>query len=119
MREPEIINHKGKEIVYLNYSNLKTKEEIEYMTVQGSKIIRSKPLNGALSLVNLEGMHFNNEIKNSIAQNLKINQPHVKKSAAYGLTGLLGAFFAGYVKITGRDVKPCKSQTEALDFLTS
>lgn len=119
MREAEIIKHNGKEIVFLNYSNLKTKEEIEYLTVNASKIIRSKPLKTVLSLVNLEGMHFNNEIKSVIADNLKLNQPHVKKSAAYGLTGLLGAFFAGYIKLTGREVKPCKSQDEAIQFLTS
>ena len=70
-------------------------------------------------MVNLEGMYFNNEIKSIIANNLKINKPHIKKSAAYGLTGLVGAFFAGYVKLTGRDVKPCKSKEEAMEYLTA
>lgn len=119
MREPEVIRHNGREVIYLNYSNLKTIEEIEFVTNKASEIIRSKPLNTALTLVNLEGMHFNNEIKNMIAANLKQNKPHVKSSAAFGLTGLLGAVFSTYVKVTGRDVKPCKSKEEGLTFLTS
>ena len=42
MREPEIIRHNGKEIIFLDYSHLRSKDEIEHLTVNGSKIIRSK-----------------------------------------------------------------------------
>lgn len=119
MRGPEIIKQNGKEVIYLNYSNLRSMEEIEHLTLTGSKLIRSKPAGSVLTVVNLDGMHFNNDIKNMIAGNLKINKPHIKKSAAFGLTGLLGAFFAGYVKLTGREIKSCKSLEEALSYLTA
>ncbi|MBN1926423.1 MAG: hypothetical protein JW798_11360 [Prolixibacteraceae bacterium] len=119
MREPEVIQKNGKEVIYLNYSNLKSRDEIEYLTLTGSKLIRSKPLNSVLTMVNLDGLFFNNDIKNMIADNLKKNKPHVKKTAAFGLTGLLGAFFSGYVKITGRNIESCKNIDEALEYLTS
>ena len=117
MRNPEIIQYKGHEIIYLDYSNLRDRDEIVQMIIDGSELIRSKPLNSVLSLVNMENMFFNNEIRNILSDNVKKNTPHVKMSSVYGLNGLISIMYNSFLKLSGRNVKSFKTREEALEYL--
>lgn len=119
MRKPEIIQYKGHQVIYLDYSNLKDKEEIIRMVFDGSELIRSQPLNTVLSLVNMENMFFNNEIRNVITENVKKNTPHVKMSAVYGLNGLISIMFNSFLRMSGRNVKSFRTREDALEYLIS
>ena len=117
MRKPEIIIYQGNEIIYLDFTGLKDKEEILKLEGDGSKMIRSHIPKSALTLTNLEGMHFNNDIKKYFEECVVANTPFVKASAVIGLSGLISIFYNGFVKLTRRDVKSFKSKDEALEYL--
>ena len=119
MRKPEIIYHKGKEIVFLDYSDLKIPKEIIQLTQDGSALIRKKPVNSVLSLVSIENMFFNNQIRNEMHNNVKLNNPHVKKSVVYGLNGLVILLYNSFLRFTGRNMKSVKTREEALEYLVS
>ncbi|MCF8359147.1 MAG: hypothetical protein K9H26_10335 [Prolixibacteraceae bacterium] len=119
MRKPEKILHKGKEITFLDYSNLKTKDEITQLLKDGSAYIRSKPKGSVLSLVNVENMFFNNDIRVMMTENVKYNSPHIKKSAVFGLTGLITIMFKSFLMISGRNMKAFNTKEAAMDYLVS
>ncbi|MFA9389845.1 MAG: hypothetical protein ACERKD_08550 [Prolixibacteraceae bacterium] len=119
MRKPEIITYKGKTIVFLDYSNLKTSNEIIALIDEGSTLIRSKPVNSVLSMVSVQNMYFNNEVRNALQENVKMNNPHVKKSVVYGLNGLISVMYNSFIKFTGRNMKSVKTKEEALEYLVS
>lgn len=119
MRKPEIITYKGKTIVFLDYSNMKAADEIIALINEGSKLIRSKPATSVLSLVSVENMFFNNDIRNALQENVKLNNPHVKKSVVYGLNGLISVMYNSFIKFTGRNMRSVKTKEEALEYLIS
>jgi len=119
MRKPEIIMHQGKEIVYIDLSGLREVAEIFKLEDESAALIQSRGLNKTLTLTNMEGMFFNNEIRSHFAEVVKNNTPYVKASAVIGLSGLISIMYNGFVSLTGRNVKSFKSRAEALEYLTS
>lgn len=119
MRKPESILFKGHEIVYIDYSNLNDKEDIFQVIDEGSTYIRSKPNGSVLSLVNMENMFFNNEIRSYLADNVKLNNPHIRRSAVFGLKGLISIMYKSFLLLTGRDAKSFNTKEEAMEYLIS
>lgn len=117
MRKPEIINYNGHNIVYLDFSNMKIKDEIMKLEADGAKMIRSFPKASVLTLTNMENMFFNNEIRSYFSEIVKGNTPYVKASAVIGLTGLIGIMYNSFVAITGRNIKSFKTKEDALNYL--
>jgi len=118
MRQPEVINHKGKTILYLDFTNMKDKDEIMKLESDGAAYIRKQPLNSILTLTNMEGMFFNNELKKFFEETAKGNAPYVKTGAVIGMTGLISIMYNAFVSVTGRNIKSLKNKQEALDYLT-
>jgi len=87
MRKPEIITYKGKTVIYIDFTNMKDKDEIMKLEKEGSDLIRSHALNSVYTLTNMEGMFFNNELKKWFEEIVKINAPHVRAGAVIGMTG--------------------------------
>lgn len=114
MRKPEIIYSGEKSIVYLDFSGLKTKEEIIEQLNSFGRYIQTQPLNSVVTLTNLDGMYFNTEIFNAFTSYVKKNNPHVRESAVIGMKGLMQIFYKGFVKVTGRNIKVCNTKDEAL-----
>lgn len=119
MKKPEIIRHNGKEIIYLNFSNIKKKDQIIDLEVAGGELIQQQKFNTALVLTNMENMYFNNEIRTVFIQIAKENAPNIKGAAVIGLYGLISYMYKGFLIATGRNIKLFKSKEEALEYLTS
>jgi hypothetical protein len=117
MRKPEIISYKGKSIVYLDFTNMKDKDEIMKLESDGANYIRSQQLNSVYTLTNMEGMFFNNELKKYFEDIAKGNTPYVKAGVVVGMTGLISIMYNAFVTVTGRAIKSCKSKDEGLEYL--
>jgi len=117
MRKPEIIHYKGKDVVYIDLSNLKSNDEIIQLEKQASEMIRSRPVKSVYTLTNMEGMFFNNDIKSFFEDAVKHNAPFVCCGAVIGLSGLITIFYNAFLKITGRNIKSFRTKEEALEYL--
>jgi hypothetical protein len=118
-RTPRIIEYKGIQIVYLDYSNIKKIDDIFSFLDKAGAFIRSHQPNSIYTLTNLEGMHFNNEIFNRFIAYVKANNPHVKASAVVGMGGMMQIFYNTFTKVTGRNVRAFSSDIEAKEYLVS
>jgi hypothetical protein len=119
MAGSKIINHKGKEIVFNDYAQLKTAESVQKVIKQAAEIIQVQKPATVLSLINFEGTHFNKPIINALSKAAQDNKPYIKASAIYGVSGLGRIIIDGVIKLTGRNLPTFSSEEEAKDYLVS
>jgi hypothetical protein len=105
MARTQTILFKGKQIYLMDFSNIKNSQEISTIINEATKHIRNQPLASVFTLTNLEGMHFNNEIRELFHDFIKGNKPFVKAGAVIGLSSLQQLIYNGLMKMTGRDIK--------------
>ncbi|TCO06929.1 hypothetical protein [Natronoflexus pectinivorans] len=117
MKRCDFIECKGVRIFYIDFSNLKNIEEIKAVINESKNFIRSQPPKSMINLANIEGMHFNGEIKELFVEYVKGNANHVFQSAIIGVDGLRRIVFNGVLKLTGRDVRCLESKQAAMDWL--
>ena len=119
MKKTESINYKGKNILYLDFSNMKNKEEIICLEKDGSTLIRSQNLNSVYTLTNMDGMFFNSDIKKFFEEMVKLNAPYVRAAAVIGMSGLISVMYNAFVTVTGRNIKSFRTKEDALEYLIS
>jgi hypothetical protein len=117
-RAPRIIYYNQKRIVYIDFSNLKKTEEIYTLMSDATRFIGANLPKSVLTLTNLSGMHFNNEIFNRLISCVKTNSPYVKSSAVVGMSSMMQIFNNSFKKLTERNVKAFSTELEAKKFLT-
>ncbi len=117
MPRTQQILHGGKKIFHMDFTNLTNVQDIKGVINESVKHIRSQPANSTLTLTDINGMHFSNEIKDLFSDFIKGNKPYVKAGAVVGLNGLQQILYNGLMKITGRDIKSFSSIQTAKDWL--
>jgi len=117
MNRAQIITHKGINIFYMDFSNLRSVEEISETIKSSIAYIRNRPQGTVVGLTNIENMFFNNDVKNEFYTFLKDNKPYMKKSAVFGMSGLARILFNSLMKITGRDVRSFETMEQAKAYL--
>jgi hypothetical protein len=119
MDRVQIIQHQGKKILYIDFTSLDSVDLISSVLQEVKTYVHAQPPFSVYSLVNVEGMHFNNKVKEMFTEVVKSNKPYVKASAVIGVSGLLQIMFNGLMKITGREVKSFNSLELAKNWLVS
>jgi hypothetical protein len=119
MKRSQIIQHQGKNIFYMNFSGLRTEEEIKHVISESKLFIRSQISQSVYGLANIENMHFNNEIKELFSDFVKGNKEYMVASAVLGVSGLKQIVFNGLMKMTGREVKSFNNINVAKDWLVA
>ena len=117
MNRTTLINYKGKKIFSMDFSGLSTLEEIESVILVSKDFIHNQKDKSLLTLTNMDGMHFNNEIKNVFTDFIGSNKKYVIAGGVLGLSGLLRIIYNGVNRFTGRDIKSFEAQSEALEWL--
>ncbi len=115
----EIISHKGKDIVLVDYKNIAEDQMLEVLK-EGTSVVYERGKGGekVLTLINMEntriGLTFINESKEYTMPCL----PYVKKAAMIGLTGLKGTMLDIYNRwVPKGGIKRFATKEEALDWL--
>lgn len=121
MKRVEIIKYKGKEIVYMDFSNLEIKQYDEFKaTIEDAKnILKTYPLASALTLVNFLNLRFSTQFLAELKELTFHNKPYVKSGAVFGVQGLQKVVFDAVMKLTGRDLPIFNSKEEGLDWLST
>jgi len=119
MGKTGIINHKGREIFYIDFSNSKNQDEVFLTINEASKYITSQKENSLYLLTNLSNAFFNSAVKNRMKEYLEQNKPYTKKSAVFGMNGLIRILYNGLMKLTRRDVRSFETEEQAKDYLVN
>jgi len=119
MKQPEIISHQGTRIFYMDFSGMRNVDEIDELIRFSKDYIRYQPEKSVITLSNIEGMHFNAEVKNMFSEFISGNKMYVSHGAVVGINGLQRIVYNGIMKLTGRDLRSFESIESAKDWLVS
>lgn len=119
MRKPELISYKGKTISYMDFSNLKTIDEIDSLIKLSKAYIHNQTTFSVLALTNIDGIHFNSNIKGMFSDFVGSNKPFVKASAVIGISGLVRIVYNAVTRLNGRDVRSFDTDILAKEWLAS
>jgi hypothetical protein len=90
MSRISVISHEGKNIIYIDFSNMKTsqKEEVYKLFNDANALISKNLPKSARIVTNLTNLGFDKEMSNGFKIYASNNTPYVKASALVGVTGL-------------------------------
>lgn len=103
--EVKILNHKGKNILYLNVSYgdmLDKKQEVLDLIEEAKSYIAKQAPNSLLTLTNATGLRFSMELVNTLKEFTTHNQPFIKAAAIVGVTGLQKIAYDTVIKFISR-----------------
>ncbi|WP_109830528.1 hypothetical protein [Reichenbachiella versicolor] len=112
------IEHKGKKILYCDYSGLRKSEQmLEVLHEVQSEMLKSNEPVCTISFV--EGSFGSAEFMSQAKEFSKKNSHIIAKEAVLGIEGLKKILLNGYVTFTGAKsrLKTFDSEEEALDWL--
>ena len=103
----------------MDFSNIRTKEEITELIEFSKKQIRTQPPNSLYTLTTIANMHFNNEIRDLFTDFVKGNKPYVKAGSVVGISGMQTIVYNAVMRISGRNLKALGTIEQAKDWLAS
>lgn len=120
MERGSFITHKGKEIYFINYSNIKFEEEF-LEAIRSTNAFREKVRNlgkkDLLMLVDVSDSYIYGQAFSEIKRSGKITQSLTKKTAVVGVTGAKKTFLDMVNIFTSLNVKAFDRIEEAKDWL--
>jgi len=119
MKRVHLLKHEGKSIIYMDFTALKDISIIEEIINEARIYIRKQPSKSVLTLSDIEGMHFNADIKSVFFDFVKGNKEYVAYGAVVGLSGLQRIVYNGIMKLAGRDVRSFETMELAKMWLVS
>jgi hypothetical protein len=112
----QIIEHKGKRITYLDFSNCDRKKVVD-MLAEIQPLIKAQPPKSVLTLVNVDRLVFNTEILKAFQSFTAENKPFVKAGAVLGIKGLQKVAYDAVMKIAERNLPMFNTYEEAIEWL--
>lgn len=108
----KIVEFKDVEIVYTDVSFSTIEDTMAIMDVNHD-IIRGKPLNSVLSLVNVKQVSVNGPLLAKLRKNIKRNNPNILATAVIGLNSFTKVMLDTLIAFTGRKIIALDSYEEA------
>lgn len=114
------IEYKGKEIYYVDYSNLKTSEDfiaVIKSTNSFREQLKSSGKRNLLMLVNITGSYVYGDVLDALKKSGKITKELTKKEAIVGATGAKKILLQISQLFTGMQLRPFETTDEAKEWL--
>jgi hypothetical protein len=103
-------------ILYTNLAGARS-EEIISICQKSRQLMQTLPENSVFSLINIQGIHLNNESLLVIKETMRANRAFVKVSALFGLEGLTKTLIQIVTVFSGREVKVFADLEKAKQWL--
>jgi len=116
VKRVQVIDYKGKEIVYLDFSDCNVGEIFQVIKM-AQKIIRIQPLNSVLTLTNVTGTKYNREVIKAMKEFANGNKPFVKAGAVIGIDGLKRIVYDAITRFAERNLPAFDDIEKAKDWL--
>lgn len=118
----KFIDHKGKQIYYVDYSNIKTSEEF-LAIIKSTNIFREKlkhdGMKDLLMLVNISGSFVYGDVLVEIKKAASLTKELIAKEAIVGITGSKKILLKVLQSFSKMDFKIFDTEEEAMEWLVS
>ena len=119
MERARYLAHRGKRILYVDYSGIRTVEELEGAARQATSMVQAEPPNSVLALLDLNGVPFGLRLVRMLGEAAAANVDFVRARAVVGLPETERPTLGAVADFTGRPLEAFQSTEAALDWLVS
>jgi hypothetical protein len=117
MKRARFVDHGSKKILLFDFSDLE-KEEAQQVMNYGKQMISHMPNNSVLTLTNVTGLKYDDELKEDFKRFTEHNRPYVVAGAVVGVTGWKKLIYLAALKLSGRtNLQLCSDEVEARKWL--
>lgn len=120
MERVRFIEHRGRQILLLDYTNLQDEAEMLEMVQERRDVVSSQPPNSLLTLADIAGARFGRTALARIKEAAVFDRPYVRRAALIGIESTATKGVVESVSIfAARHWKIFPTREEALDWLVS
>ncbi len=113
------ISHQGHQIIFIDYSSCKTKDEL-ISTLKDAEIFVKKVPGKALTLSDFTGTHGSSEFMSEAKRaGRETFDSKVEKAATIGITGIKKVLLSGYNLVVKNKISAFETKDKALEYLVS
>jgi hypothetical protein len=112
----QFINHRGKEILLLDFSNSEADEVLQIIH-QATVLIGTKAEHSLLTLTDVTNARFNEAVGEGMKNFTLHNKPYVRAGAVVGITGLKRIIFGAVMAFSQRKLLSFDDREQAKAWL--
>jgi hypothetical protein len=117
MKRARFVDLGAKKLLLFDFSGLE-KEEVQQVMNYGTQMISRMPKASVLTLTNVSGLKYDDELKEDFKRFVEHNRPHVVAGAVIGVTGWKKLIYLAALKFSGRtNLQLCSDEEEAREWL--
>ena len=113
------IQHRERAIIAIDFSGLEDKADITAVISQAKQVIHAAPPASLLTLTDVSGMRFNQEVTVAMKEFADSNKPFVQAAALLGVSGLKQVVFNTVKRLSGRRIEAFDDPATAKDWLVA
>jgi hypothetical protein len=118
MGRTQFIDHKGRQIVYLDFSGITDPADAVAAAEEAKGFFAQQPRQQTLlTLTNVKGSHFDTQVVKAMRELVEHNKAYVRAGAIVGLSGLMRVVYTTLLHLTGRNLQAFDDINEAKDYL--
>lgn len=118
MERIQFIQHKGKQILHLNFTHANPGEVVRIIR-KATPVIAAQPERSIRTLTDVTNMNFNAEAADALKVFVSHNKPYVTAAAVVGITGLKKIIYSAVTRFSGRNIVVFDSCDQAKEWLAS
>lgn len=117
MERATYVAHNGRRILFVDYSGIRTVEELESTANAATGLIQSEPPNSVLALLDLTGVPFGLRIVRMLGEAAAANVDFVQARAVVGLPDAARPTVGAVADFSGRPLEIFRDKGSALEWL--
>jgi len=118
MERIRFIEHKGKQILHLDFTHARADEVIQIIR-ETKGVIAELPAGSIRTLTDVTDMKFNTDAAKAMKEFASHNRPYVTAAAVVGIRGRNQIIYKAVVKFSGRNLVIFDSSSQAKDWLVT
>ena len=111
------IEHRGTQILLLDYTNIVDKETALREIATSRRIIAQQPPGSLLTLTHVAGSRYDADVVQALKELTLHNRPYVKAAAVVGLNPLMRVIYRAVTAFSKRDIHVFDELEAAKDWL--
>ncbi len=116
MKRVQFIEHKGKKMLHLDFSECKV-AELDATIEEAKQVISGQPSDSLLVLTDVTDTEMSRETSRLIKDFTAHNKPYVTASAVVGVSGLKKVIYDAVIRFSGRHIATFATVEQAKEWL--
>jgi hypothetical protein len=117
MQRARYVSHNGRRVLYVDYSGIRSVEELESAAQAATCLVQAEPPDSVLALLDLTGVPFGLRIVRMLGEAAAANVDFVKARAVVGLPDAARPAVGAVADFSGRPLEIFADEAAALDWL--